>query len=89
MTSSEGGERRDALAELGWVDGRTIDIVLRYADGALDRVPALIDELVALNPDVILTHTEKSRESSGQGNAHHPGGGRRGRRRGDGRACRR
>ena len=56
-TSSEGGERRDALAELGWVDGRTIDIVLRYADGALDRVPALIDELVALNPDVILTHT--------------------------------
>jgi putative tryptophan/tyrosine transport system substrate-binding protein len=57
VTSSEGGERRDALAELGWVDGRTIDIVLRYADGALDRVPALIDELVALNPDVILTHT--------------------------------
>jgi putative ABC transport system substrate-binding protein len=56
-TSPEGGERRDALAELGWVDGRNIDIVVRYADGALDRVPALMAELIALNPDIILTHT--------------------------------
>ena len=56
-TSSEVGERRDALAELGWVDGRTIEIVVRYAEGDLARVPALIDELLALDPDLILTHT--------------------------------
>ena len=56
-TSPEAGERRNALAELGWVDGRTIEIVARYAEGAFDRVPALMAELIALNPDVILTHT--------------------------------
>ncbi len=56
-TSSELSERRDALAELGWVDGRTIEIVARYADGDFDRVPGLIAELVALKPDVLLTHT--------------------------------
>ena len=56
-TSSELGERRDALAELGWVDGRTIEIVVRYAEGDFARVPALIDELLALDPDLILTHT--------------------------------
>jgi putative ABC transport system substrate-binding protein len=56
-TSPEVRERRDALAELGWVDGGNIDIFERYANGALDRVPALVSELMALNPDVILTHT--------------------------------
>jgi putative ABC transport system substrate-binding protein len=56
-TSPEVGERREALAELGWIDGRTIDMVTRYAEGDLGRVPALMAELVALNPDVILTHT--------------------------------
>ncbi len=56
-TSSELSERRDALAELGWVDGRTIEIVARYADGDFDRVPGLIAELVTLKPDVLLTHT--------------------------------
>ena len=48
---------REPLAELGWVEGRTIEIVARFAEGALDRMPALAAELVALNPDVILTHT--------------------------------
>ena len=56
-TSPEFGQRRDALAELGWVDGRTIEIVARFADGDFDRVPGLITELVALKPDVLLTHT--------------------------------
>ena len=48
-TSREFGERREALAELGWVDGRTIDVVVRYAEGDFARVPALID-LLALTP---------------------------------------
>ena len=51
-TSSELGERRDALAELGWVGGRTIEIVVRYAEGDFARVPALIEELLALDPDL-------------------------------------
>ena len=56
-TSPELGQRRDALAELGWVDGRTIEIVARFADGDFDLVPGLITELVALKPDLLLTHT--------------------------------
>ena len=56
-TSPELGQRRDALAELGWVDGRTIEIIARFADGDFDLVPGLITELVALKPDLLLTHT--------------------------------
>ena len=56
-TSPELGQRRDALAELGWIDGRTIEIVARFADGDFDLVAGLIAELVALKPDVLLTHT--------------------------------
>ena len=47
---------RRALAELGWIDGNTIDIVSRFADHQLVRLPALAAELAALQPDVVLTH---------------------------------
>jgi putative ABC transport system substrate-binding protein len=43
------------LQELGYVEGRNIDIVCRYADGDLTRAPGLADELVRLKPDVIVT----------------------------------
>src|SRR5262245_34634906 len=52
-------ERRAALAELGWIDGRTIDFVWRFADGYEDRLPALASDLVSLDPDVILTHSNQ------------------------------
>jgi putative tryptophan/tyrosine transport system substrate-binding protein len=66
QSSAEVSDRRDALAELGWIYGRNIEMVARYADGALDRVPALMAELIALSPDVILTHTaEAARAAAG------------------------
>src|SRR4051794_32499343 len=66
QSSAEVSDRRDALAELGWVYGRNIEIVARDADGALDRVPALMAELIALSPDIILTHTaEAARAAAG------------------------
>src|SRR5215510_394273 len=43
------------LQELGYVEGRDIDIVYRYADGDHERNPLLADELVRLKPDVIVT----------------------------------
>ena len=43
------------LQELGYVEGRNIDIVYRYADGDQERLPLLADELVRLKPDVIVT----------------------------------
>lgn len=47
---------RQALAGLGWVEGRTIDIAVRQADNQFERLPALAAELVALKPDLVLTH---------------------------------
>ncbi len=41
------------LAELGYVDGRTVAIEARFAEGQYDRFPALIAELVAARVDVI------------------------------------
>jgi putative ABC transport system substrate-binding protein len=46
---------RQGLQELGYVEGRNIDIVYRYAEGDNARMPALADELVRLKPDVHVT----------------------------------
>src|SRR5690349_23260929 len=42
------------LRQLGYVEGRNIALEYRYANGQLDRLPALAAELVALNADVIV-----------------------------------
>src|SRR6516225_10526658 len=46
---------RQRLRDLGWVEGKSISIEYRDADGQLDRLRALANELVALNVDVIVT----------------------------------
>ncbi len=46
---------REGLREHGWIEGRNISIELRWAEGRLDRLPALAAELVNLRPDVLLT----------------------------------
>jgi putative tryptophan/tyrosine transport system substrate-binding protein len=43
------------LRVLGYVEGRNIVIESRYAEGRLDRLPALVDELIRLKVDVLLT----------------------------------
>lgn len=47
---------REGLRARGWVEGRTVEFVGRYADDRLDRLPALAAELVRLDVDVIVTH---------------------------------
>jgi putative ABC transport system substrate-binding protein len=42
------------LRRLDVVEGRDFELVLRSADGRLDRVPSLAQEVVDLRPDVIL-----------------------------------
>src|SRR5262245_47981806 len=54
------------LADHGYVDGKNIALDFRFADGALDRLPALAAELVALRPDVFYTHTSGGAEAAAQ-----------------------
>ena len=46
---------RQGLRELGYVEGKNIVIEWRFAEGKLDRLPALAAELVRLKVDVIIT----------------------------------
>jgi putative ABC transport system substrate-binding protein len=46
-------ELRQGLGDLGYVEGRNIILEYRYADGDLDRRPALAAELVQLKVDLI------------------------------------
>jgi putative ABC transport system substrate-binding protein len=54
------GKRRlsaftQALAGLGWTDGRNVRMDLRWGGNDTDRIRALAQELVGLQPDIILT----------------------------------
>jgi putative tryptophan/tyrosine transport system substrate-binding protein len=49
------GALLDGLRGLGYVEGRTMAIEYRWADGRYDRFPALIAELIAAKVDVIVT----------------------------------
>lgn len=46
---------RRGLRELGHVEGRNLSIDLRWAEGKFDRLPALLDELLRLEIDVLIT----------------------------------
>ena len=48
---------RHALGALGYIEGMTMKIEYRYAEDKLDRLPALADELVRLNVDLIIAPT--------------------------------
>ena len=44
-----------ALADLGWTDGRNVRMDLRSGGDDINRIRALAQELVGLQPDIILT----------------------------------
>jgi putative ABC transport system substrate-binding protein len=48
---------RQALRELGWIEGRNVAFEYRYAAGRADRVPFLAAELVRSKVDLIVTNT--------------------------------
>lgn len=51
---------RAGLAERNWVEGRNLQVEVRAADGAYERLPALAAELVAQKVDVIVAFGIKS-----------------------------
>jgi putative ABC transport system substrate-binding protein len=48
---------REKLQQLGWADGRSAHIDIRWAAGEIGRVQAYAKELIALKPDVMLSRT--------------------------------
>ena len=46
-----------ALADLSWTDGRNVRMDLRWGRGDNNRMRALAQELVGLQPDIIMTFT--------------------------------
>ena len=46
-----------ALADLGWTDGRNVRMDVRWGRGDPNRIRALARELVGLQPDIIVTYT--------------------------------
>jgi putative ABC transport system substrate-binding protein len=58
-TPASHGQWYDALVqrlrELGWIDGRTIAIEYRWAEGRTERAAEIAAEFVKLNADVIVT----------------------------------
>jgi len=48
---------REGLRELGYVEGRTIALEIRWAEGRYERLPALLAELVQLKVDILVVPT--------------------------------
>ena len=51
---------RQALAELGYSEGKNVTYVGRWAEAKRERLPVLAGELVALNVDIIVTYTSQA-----------------------------
>ena len=52
------------LRELGYVEGKNIIFEQRYAEGKVQIVPDLTDELIRLKPDVIVTDTSRATQAA-------------------------
>jgi putative ABC transport system substrate-binding protein len=50
------GALRKGLEKLGWVDGRNVHFDYRWLQGEAGEAPALAKDLLALKPDVLVTH---------------------------------
>jgi putative tryptophan/tyrosine transport system substrate-binding protein len=47
---------RAGLVEHGFMEGKNLEIITRSGEGSRERMPAAIEELVSLKPDLIVTH---------------------------------
>jgi len=51
---------RDGLQELGYVDGRNVNVEWRWAHGKTERLPELAAELVRFKVDVVVARNNDS-----------------------------
>src|SRR5262249_46803861 len=47
----------EALSEIGWIEGRNLQIDLRWAAGDVEKMRSFAKELVAARPDLLLAST--------------------------------
>ena len=45
---------RSAMRNLGYVEGKNLTFDVRFADSHADKLPRVVDEVLALKPDVLL-----------------------------------
>jgi putative ABC transport system substrate-binding protein len=68
LTSSDAAGRRGSLVQalegLGYRDGQNLVLEVRSADGRLDRLPALADELTRAGIELIVTVTSPSTQAA-------------------------
>jgi putative ABC transport system substrate-binding protein len=57
---------RDALQQLGYVDGSNVAFVVRSADGRIERLPELARELVRQRVDIIVTGGSEATQAAKQ-----------------------
>src|SRR5215468_2980019 len=62
----------DELGSRGYIDGKNYVLDRREANGRIERIPALIDELVASRPDVIVVVTTNAALSAQRATANFP-----------------
>jgi hypothetical protein len=66
---------RQALNDLGYIEGKNVRFEYRYAKGDNARFPELANELVGLNVDVVLTWSDGQKQyASVMGNSSPSGG---------------
>ena len=57
---------RRGMSDLGYVEGETVRYEARFAHSEFSRLPALADEIVRLNPDVIVTAATEATQAAQQ-----------------------
>ena len=60
------------LANLGYIEGKNIVIDRREANGRIERLPTLVDELITLHPDVMVIVTTTATETARRATATIP-----------------
>src|SRR5262249_27455783 len=50
----------DRLRELGWVEGQNLIVETRWADGTIERLPALMAEVLERKVDVLVTYATQA-----------------------------
>ncbi len=58
---------REGLRDFGYVDGQNVVIIIRAAEGNVDRLPALVAEVVQENVDVIFTGSTPATQAAKAG----------------------